>query len=89
MKIKEDYNKDYLTPLEYIKSNHKNNYKIQFYHNSSASDSVNHNILKNSYNLSNFEIIYEGNLHGSFHGPYLIKKYHENCLLAYKNYLIS
>ena len=92
-KIKEDYNKDYLIPLEYIKCNSKNRftipYKIQFYHNCSASDSVNHNILKNHYKLSFFELIYEGNIHGPFHGPYLIKKYHENCLKEYKNYFIS
>ena len=88
-KIKEDYHKDYLIPLEYIKSNHKNRFKIQFYHNCSTSDSVNHNILKNHYKLPIFDIIYEGNTHGPFHGPYLIKKYHENCLKTYKSYLIS
>ncbi len=88
-KIKEDYHKNYLIPLEYIKCNHTNQYKIKFYHNCSASDSVNHNILKNHYKLPFFEIIDEGNVHGPFHGPYLIKKYHENCLKEYKNYLIS
>lgn len=88
-KIKELYNKNYLVPLEYIKLNNKNNYKIMFYHNCSASDSVNHHILKNNYNLSIFEIIDEGCKHGPFHGPYLIKKYHDNFLKEYKYYFIS
>ncbi len=86
-KINDYYNKSYLEPLEYIiKNNGK--YKILFYHNSSLSDNVNHNILKNKYNLKNFQIINEGNKHGPFHGPYLIKKYHEDCLIEYKKYFL-
>ncbi len=86
-KIKENYNKSYLTPLEYVKNN---SYKIRFYHNSSVSDSINHNILKDRYkNIKNFEYIYEEHRDTPFHGNYLIKKYKNEYLELYKKYFLS
>jgi hypothetical protein len=87
-KIKESYHQDYLTPFTYIEKNHST-YKLLFYHNCSHSDSVNHQILKNNYPLRNMTYIDEGNKHGPFHGPYLIKKYSNESLESYKHYFLS
>ncbi len=90
-KIKENYHKSYLAPIEYMKENIKNyNYKIRFYHNSSLSDSINHTILKEKCkNMKNIEMIYEEHRDTPFHGNYLMKKYKNEYLEQYKKYLLS